>query len=117
MSSETPLTRFGIHSHNDCGLAVANSILAVEEGVEMVQGTINGYGERSGNANLCSIIPALKLKMGLDCISDAQLSKLSEVSHYVSELANLSPMARQPYVGSSAFAHKGASMSAPFERM
>lgn len=97
----------GIHAHNDADVAVACSLMAVRSGAVQVQGTINGYGERCGNANLCSIIPALKLKMGLDCISDAQLPRLSEVSRYVSELANLSPMTRQPYVGSSAFAHKG----------
>ncbi len=99
-------TPLGIHAHNDSELAVANSLAAVEAGVVQVQGTINGYGERCGNANLCSIIPALKLKMGIDCISDEQLSKLTEVSHYVSELANLSHNAFMPYVGSSAFTHK-----------
>jgi len=97
----------GIHAHNDADVAVACSLIAVEAGAIQVQGTINGYGERCGNANLCSIIPALKLKMGLPCISDEQLSRLTEVSHYVSELANMSPVARQPYVGSSAFTHKG----------
>jgi len=97
----------GIHAHNDADVAVACSLIAVEAGAVQVQGTINGYGERCGNANLCSIIPALKLKMGLPCISDEQLSRLTEVSHYVSELANMSPVARQPYVGSSAFTHKG----------
>ncbi len=79
----------GIHVHNDTELAVANSLLAVREGVQMVQGTINGYGERCGNANLCSIIPNLKLKMGIDCITDDQLKKIREVSRFVSELANL----------------------------
>ncbi len=97
----------GIHAHNDAGLAVACSIVAVRAGVVQVQGTINGYGERCGNANLCSIIPALKLKMGIPCVTDEQLAKLKEVAHYVSELANLSVSARRPYVGSSAFAHKG----------
>jgi 2-isopropylmalate synthase len=96
----------GIHAHNDAELAVANSLAAVNAGVTQVQGTINGYGERCGNANLCSIIPALKLKMGIDCITDEQLAKLTEVSHYVSEVANLIPDAFAPYVGPSAFSHK-----------
>jgi len=96
----------GIHAHNDGELAVANSLAAVQAGVTQVQGTINGYGERCGNANLCSIIPALKLKMGIDCVSDEQLARLSEVAHFVSEMANLIPDAFLPYVGSSAFSHK-----------
>jgi len=96
----------GIHAHNDSELAVANTLAAVQAGVTQVQGTINGYGERCGNANLCSIIPVLKLKMGIDCVTDAQLAKLTEVSHYVSEVANLVPDAFLPYVGSSAFSHK-----------
>ncbi|TET43264.1 MAG: citramalate synthase, partial [Dehalococcoidia bacterium] len=97
----------GIHAHNDGELAVANTLAAVNAGVSQVQGTINGYGERCGNANLCSIISTLKLKMGMDCISDEQLAKLTEVSHYVSEAANLAPNAFLPYVGASAFSHKG----------
>ncbi len=96
----------GIHAHNDCELAVANSLAAVQAGVVHVQGTINGYGERSGNANLCSIIPNLKLKLGHDCISDEQLRRLVRASRYVSELANLAHDAHLPYVGHSAFAHK-----------
>jgi 2-isopropylmalate synthase len=96
----------GIHTHNDAELAVANTLAAVHAGATQVQGTINGYGERCGNANLCSIIPALKLKMGIDCISDEQLVKLTEVAHYVSELANLTLDTHLPYVGASAFAHK-----------
>jgi 2-isopropylmalate synthase len=96
----------GIHCHNDDGMAVANTLAAVIAGVTQVQGTINGLGERTGNADLCSIIPALKLKMGIDCISDEQLALLTEVSHYVSELANMSPDPFAPYVGSSAFSHK-----------
>jgi 2-isopropylmalate synthase len=87
-------------------MAVANSLAAVAAGAIHVQGTINGYGERCGNANLCSIIPVLKLKMGLDCLTSEQLAKLAEVSHYVSEIANLVPNQYQPYVGASAFAHK-----------
>ncbi len=97
----------GIHVHNDAEMAVANTILAVKEGILMVQGTINGYGERCGNANLCSIIPNLKLKMGIDCINDDQLKGITEVSRFVSELANLPPHKYLPYVGESAFAHKG----------
>ena len=97
----------GIHTHNDAEMAVANTILAVKEGVLMVHGTINGYGERCGNANLCSIIPNLKLKMGIDCITDGQLKKMTELSRFVSELANLPHHKYLPYVGDSAFAHKG----------
>ena len=103
-ASPVPL---GIHTHNDAELAVANSLTAVEAGVIQVQGTINGYGERCGNANLCSIIPTLKLKLGIDCITDKQLSKLSDVSRYVSELANMPHYDRLPYVGDDAFTHKG----------
>ena len=88
-------------------MAVANSIAAVNEGVAQVQGTINGYGERCGNANLVSIIGNIKIKMGIDCISDDQLSHLTEVSRYASELVNLPPDEHQPYVGMSAFSHKG----------
>ncbi len=96
----------GIHAHNDAELAVANTLAAINAGVSQVQGTINGYGERCGNANLCSVIPDLKLKMGIDCITDEQLAKLTEVSHYISEAANLIPDAFLPYVGLSAFSHK-----------
>jgi len=97
----------GIHAHNDTELAVANSLAAVVAGATHVQGTINGYGERCGNANLCSIVPALKIKMGVDCISDEQLAELTDVSRYISEVANLAPNPYLPYVGSSAFSHKG----------
>ena len=97
----------GIHVHNDTETAVANTIMAVKEGVRQVQGTINGYGERCGNANLCSIIPNLKLKMGIDCIRDDQLRRIREVSRFVAELANLPHPKYLPYVGDSAFAHKG----------
>ncbi len=96
----------GIHTHNDGGLAVASTLAAVVAGASHVQGTINGYGERCGNANLCSVIPNLKLKMGIDCVSDEQLGRLAEVSHYVTEAANLIPDASLPYVGTSAFSHK-----------
>lgn len=97
----------GIHAHNDSECAVANSLVAVEEGVEQVQGTINGYGERCGNANLCSIIPNLILKLGISCLGEDKLSLLTEISHYVNEVANIVPDAHQPFVGESAFAHKG----------
>src|SRR2546427_7274217 len=99
--------RLGIHVHNDAECAVANSLAAVSEGVEQVQGTINGFGERCGNANLVSIIPSLVLKMGVDCIPEAHLRELRDVSRFVSELANRKPWTSQPYVGDSAFAHKG----------
>jgi 2-isopropylmalate synthase len=101
---ETPLA---IHGHNDCELAVANSIIAVEHGCVQVQGTINGIGERCGNANLVSVLPVLQLKRGYHCISAAQLKGLTEASHYVYELANMEPAKRQAFVGQSAFAHKG----------
>ncbi len=97
----------GIHAHNDADCAVAVSLMAVEAGAVQVQGTVNGYGERCGNANLISIIPALKLKMGFDCVGDRRLAELTETSHYVAEVANISPEPHQPYVGENAFAHKG----------
>ena len=105
------LSRFsipvGIHAHNDSELAVANSLAAVEAGATQVQGTINGYGERCGNANLCSVIPNLILKMDRDCMSPNVLSQMTDVSYYVSELANMVPNDKQAFVGRSAFAHKG----------
>lgn len=97
----------GIHAHNDSDLAVANSLAAVQAGCVHVQGTINGYGERCGNANLCSIIPNLQLKMGLRCVPEQSLEQLTELSRYVSEIANVSHATNQPFVGRSAFAHKG----------
>src|SRR5216117_3335620 len=100
-------TRLGIHVHNDAECAVANSLAAVAEGCEQVQGTMNGFGERCGNANLVSIIPSLVLKMGLDCIPESNLRELRDASRFVSELANRKPWNAQPYVGDSAFAHKG----------
>lgn len=100
-------TPLGIHTHNDSEMAVANTIMAVKLGVEQVQGTINGYGERCGNANLCSLIPNLKLKLGVNCITDKQMENLTKVSRFVDELANLAHNEKQPYVGNSAFAHKG----------
>jgi 2-isopropylmalate synthase len=96
----------GIHCHNDGGLAVANTLAAVAAGAMQVQGTINGLGERCGNADLCTIIPALKLKMGINCVNDKQLASLTEVAHYISELANIAPDPFAPYIGASAFSHK-----------
>ncbi|OGP60855.1 MAG: citramalate synthase, partial [Deltaproteobacteria bacterium RBG_13_49_15] len=101
-----PMT-FGIHTHNDCGLAVANAITAVKAGVEMVQGTINGYGERCGNADLISIIPILSLKMNRSCLPRENLVHLKRLSRYVGETANIVPLNSRPFVGKSAFAHKG----------
>jgi len=100
-------TPLGIHAHNDAECAVTNSIIAVRLGASQVQGTINGLGERCGNANLISIVPNLKLKLKYDCISDEKLRKLKEISRFVTEIANLRHFKRQPYVGDSAFAHKG----------
>ena len=97
----------GIHTHNDSDLGVANALQAVLSGANQVQGTINGYGERCGNANLCSIIANLNLKMGINCIADANLKKLYEVSNYINDLANLPKNNKLPFVGKSAFAHKG----------
>jgi 2-isopropylmalate synthase len=99
--------KLGIHTHNDCGLAVANTITAVHAGAVMVQGTINGYGERCGNADLTSVIPVLDLKMKRPCISGDNLKKLKSLSRYISETANQVPIKNRPFVGKSAFAHKG----------
>jgi len=96
----------GIHCHNDSEVAVANTIAAVQNGAIQVQGTINGFGERCGNANLVSIVPNLQLKLGYNCLPAAKLKKLREVAMLVYELANVTPFARQAYVGRSAFAHK-----------
>jgi len=100
-------TAIGIHTHNDCGLAVANSLAAVQAGARQVQGTINGYGERCGNANLCTIIPNLQLKLDYTCLTEPQLNSLTGVARYVSEIANVHLPVNQPYVGVAAFAHKG----------
>ncbi len=100
-------TLLGIHCHSDAGVAVANSIAAVQAGCSQVQGTINGYGERAGNTNLCVIIPNLELKLGMRCLPEGNLAQLTELAHFTSEIANLPPDNRQPYVGTSAFAHKG----------
>jgi 2-isopropylmalate synthase len=97
----------GIHAHNDTEMAVANSLVAIEAGVVQVQGTINGIGERCGNANLCSILPNLELKMKRPGLGDRRLAHLREISNFVTEIANLMPNKHQPYVGDSAFAHKG----------
>ncbi|NER19596.1 MAG: citramalate synthase [Symploca sp. SIO1C2] len=106
-SSQFNLPQLGIHTHNDSDTAVANALAGVNEGVRMVQGTINGYGERCGNANLCSLIPNLQLKLGYSCIEDEQLAKLAQVSRLTSEVVNLAPDDHAPFVGRSAFAHKG----------
>ncbi|MDI6797888.1 MAG: citramalate synthase [Desulfatibacillaceae bacterium] len=102
-----PAVRIGIHTHNDCGLAVANTIAAVRTGATLVQGTINGYGERCGNADLTSIVPILQVKMGLNCLGEQNLTGLRRLSRYVSEAANMTPLNSRPFVGESAFAHKG----------
>jgi 2-isopropylmalate synthase len=106
-SNPLELPQLGIHTHNDSGVAVANAIAAVEAGVTMVQATINGYGERCGNANLCTLIPNLQLKLGYKCIEDSQLTQLTNTSRLVSEIVNLAPDDHAPFVGRSAFAHKG----------
>lgn len=100
-------TTLGVHTHNDSGVAVANSIHAVRLGAVQVQGTMNGYGERCGNANLCTIIPVLSLKLGIDTIPSENLIKLTETARFISEVANLPMDERQPFVGGYAFAHKG----------
>jgi 2-isopropylmalate synthase len=99
--------RVGIHTHNDAECGAANSIAAVEEGASLVQGTMNGIGERCGNANLASILPSLQLKLGYRCVSDEQLASLTKTAHLIDELCNLTPDPNQPYVGRNAFAHKG----------
>jgi 2-isopropylmalate synthase len=111
-----PQMPLGIHAHNDSELAVANSIAAVQLGCGQVQGTINGVGERCGNANLCSILPNLQLKMGLECIGAENLKRLTEVSRFIYETANVRPNRYQPYVGKSAFAHKGGIHAAAVKR-
>lgn len=99
--------QLGIHTHNDADMAVANAIAAVRAGATMVQGTLNGYGERCGNANLCSAIPNLQLKLGYDCLEPDRLAQLTAVSRTASEIVNFAPAAHAPFVGLSAFAHKG----------
>jgi 2-isopropylmalate synthase len=105
--SQNASVKLGIHSHNDCGMAVANTITAVQNGAVMVHGTINGYGERCGNADLTSIIPILSIKMDRACVTPENLKKIKTLSRYVSETANLVPLNSRPFVGKSAFAHKG----------
>ena len=104
---------FGIHTHNDAGVGVANTLVAVERGAVQVQGTFNGYGERCGNANLCSILPNLELKMGCQTVGRDNLAELMDFSRFLSEIANVYHDHRQPYVGESAFAHKGGRTSTP----
>jgi len=106
----------GIHTHNDAGTAVANSLMAIEHGATHVQGTINGYGERCGNADLCAVIPNVMFKLGRRCIGPADLKRLTSVAHLVSELANIVPDDRQPYVGRNAFTHKGGMHVSAVER-
>ena len=109
-------TQIGIHTHNDADTAVANALVAVRVGVKMVQGTINGYGERCGNANLCSVIPNLQLKLGYQCIENDKLSQITETSRFVSEVVNLAPDEHSAFVGRSAFAHKGGIHVSAVER-
>jgi 2-isopropylmalate synthase len=98
---------FGIHTHNDSECAVVNALVAVREGAIQVQGTINGVGERCGNANLCSVMANLELKMGYQCLPKGNIQHLYDLSHFVAEVANLTPDEHLPFVGKSAFAHKG----------
>lgn len=108
--------QLGIHTHNDSGTAVANALAAVMAGATMVQGTVNGYGERCGNANLCTLIPNLQLKLGYDCIPADRLVQLTESSRLISEVVNLAPDDHAPFVGLSAFAHKGGIHVSAVER-
>jgi 2-isopropylmalate synthase len=102
-----PPSRMGIHAHNDCGLAVANTLAAVVEGLHMVHGTVNGYGERCGNADLVPIIGNLQLKMNKKCLPEGSVRQLTNLSNYISDIANIPPLNSRPFVGRSAFAHKG----------
>ncbi|MBE9248381.1 citramalate synthase [Dolichospermum sp. LEGE 00240] len=113
---QLPIPQIGIHTHNDSEMAVANALAAVMAGAKMVQGTINGYGERCGNANLCSVIPNLQLKLGYSCIGEHQLNQLTEASRFVSEVVNLAPDEHAAFVGRSAFAHKGGIHVSAVER-
>ncbi|MDD4494167.1 MAG: citramalate synthase, partial [Eubacteriales bacterium] len=97
----------GIHCHNDCGMAAANSVMAAKAGASQIQGTINGFGERCGNANLCTIIPNLQLKLGFKCIPEEKMENLTSMSRYIDEIANVMHDERAPYVDGNAFAHKG----------
>ena len=107
----------GVHTHNDGGLALANALAAVEAGCVHVQGTVNGYGERCGNMDIIPLIANLQLKMGYRCVPPEQLARLTEVSHFVAEVANVSPDAHAPFVGRSAFAHKGGLHVAAIEKV
>ncbi|KAG7347064.1 2-isopropylmalate synthase [Nitzschia inconspicua] len=111
-----PFCTIGVHCHNDCGMAVANSITACHAGVGLIQGTINGIGERTGNADLCSIVPSLALHVNTTMACNDQLSELTQVSRYVDEILNRSPNNAAPFVGQSAFAHKGGLHVAAMER-
>src|SRR5581483_7566256 len=115
--AKSKLPRVGIHTHNDCGFGVANAIAAVEAGAVQVQGTINGYGERTGNCNLTSVIPTLALKMNKSSVPKTSLPRLRELSHFVDEIANFKPDPRQPWVGATAFAHKGGMHAHAVERV
>ncbi len=114
--AEFPNVPLGIHAHDDSGLATANSLAAVRAGCVLVQGTVNGYGERCGNANLCAVIPDLELKMGQVCLPPGRLAGLTRLARAVSEIANLAPDEHMPYVGQSAFAHKGGIHAAAMRR-
>ncbi|HEY4394012.1 MAG TPA: citramalate synthase [Polyangia bacterium] len=114
---KTVPTPLGIHAHNDSDVAVANAFAGVEAGCTQVQGTMNGWGERCGNANLISVIPGLQLKMGRRCVPDENLARLTDLSRAVSEIANIRPRAHAPYVGHSAFAHKGGMHVAAVEKI
>ncbi len=98
--------KLGCHFHNDAGCAVANSLVAVRQGCTQVQGCVNGYGERTGNADLCATVPNLTLKMGVRTIGRDRLERITPVAHHIAELVNIAPDPHQPYVGASAFAHK-----------
>ncbi|MEO1591414.1 MAG: citramalate synthase [Cyanobacteria bacterium J06632_22] len=111
-----PVPKIGIHTHNDSGTAVANALAAVHQGATMVQGTINGYGERCGNANLCTLLPNLQIKLGYRCLPPEKLTLLADSSRYISEVVNLAPDDHAPYVGRSAFAHKGGIHVSAVER-
>ncbi|MEM7343909.1 MAG: citramalate synthase [Chloroflexota bacterium] len=117
VQQQFPDQQIGIHAHNDSELGVANSLSGVRGGATHVQGTVNGYGERVGNANLMSIVPDLQLKMGYHCVTDTQLKALTTVSHYVDALANQTPNSHQPYVGQSAFTHKGGTHVAAIRKV
>jgi 2-isopropylmalate synthase len=105
--TQFPEVVLGIHAHNDGGCGVANTLVAVQAGATHIQGTVNGYGERCGNADLCSVIPDLEIKMGYACLPEGRLPGIYDLSHFVAEVANLSPDDHLPFVGNSAFAHKG----------